>query len=161
MLETVSVPRATRESEIPKIVSWTEYTTLLKILNADLQLRGFDKIVGIGRGGSIIAAFLASKLGIPTFTPLFVRHVGRGEEMKIVVDGSPQFSILRGRLLVVDDWLCDGRAMTYVLSSLPKDAHATTAVMFCRTGSSFRPDLVGAYVDADQRGIVFPYDSMG
>jgi len=144
-----------------KIVRWPEYTELLKKLQDDVGLRGFDTIAGIGRGGSIIAAYLASKLGLPTFHPIFVRHVGRGNEMKIVADNLGQAKSLKGRLLLVDDWLCEGRAMRYVLDRIPRDVSVTTLVMFCRTGSEFKPDIVGRYVEEDEREILFPYDALG
>jgi len=144
-----------------KIVSWNEYTELLKKLHDDLGLRNFDAIVAIGRGGSIIAAYLASKLGVPTFYPVFVRHVGRGKEMKIVAHDLGEVKSLKGRLLVVDDWLCDGRAMRFVLDLIPKEATVTTLVMFNRTGSEFKPDFVGKYVEEKEREITFPYDPIG
>jgi hypoxanthine phosphoribosyltransferase len=144
-----------------KIVSWPEYTDLLKKLHEDLGLREFDALAGIGRGGSLIAAYLASKLGIPTFSPIFVRHVGRGTEMKIVAEDLGQVRSLKGRLLLVDDWLCEGRAMRYVLDRIPKDAAVTTMVMFCRTRSEFKPDSVGKYIEEKEREILFPYDPIG
>jgi len=144
-----------------KIVSWEEYTTLLKKLHEDLGLRTFDGIVAIGRGGSMIGAYLASKLGLPTFYPVFVRHVGRGKEMKIVAHYIGQVKSLRGRLLVVDDWLAEGRAMRFVLDLIPKEASVTTMVMLNRTGSEFKPDFVGKYVEEGEREILFPYDPVG
>ena len=144
-----------------KIVNWIEYTKLLEKLYNDIRLRNFDGIVAIGRGGCIIGAFLASKLGLPTFYPIFVRHVGRGREMKIVAYDLGQVKSLSGRFLVVDDWLCDGRAMKFVLNLIPKEATVTTLVMFNRKGSEFKPDLVGTYVEEKERDIMFPYDALG
>ena len=144
-----------------KIVEWGEYTKLLHKLYTDIALRSFDGIVAIGRGGSIIGAYLASKLGIPTFYPAFVRHVGRGKEMKIIAYDLGQLNSLKGRLLIVDDWLCEGRAMKFILNLIPKGASVTTLVMFYRQGSEFKPDIVGEYVKEDEREILFPYDSIG
>lgn len=141
-----------------KIVEWNEYTSLLDKLNEYTRFKRFDGIVAIGRGGCIIAAYLASKLGIPTFYPIFVRHVGRGEEMKLVVEDLGNIKSLRGTLLVVDDWLAEGRAMNYVLNLIPKQANITTLVMFNRKGSKFKPSIVGEYVEEDEREILFPYD---
>jgi hypoxanthine phosphoribosyltransferase len=139
----------------------------LERLHNQVMLRNFEGIIGIGRGGSIIAAYMASKLGLPTFYPLFVRHVGRGKDMKIVasdlgqVKALDQVKSLRGRLLVLDDWLCDGRAMKYVLDHMSKEAQVTTLVLFNRRGSEFKPDFVGAYVEEKEREIMFPYDALG
>ena len=141
-----------------KVVEWQEYTELLQKLSQDVELRSFDGIVAIGRGGCIIGAYLASKMGIPAIYPIFVRHVGRGKEMKIVTHDLGQVKSLGGRLLVVDDWLCDGRAMQYVLNLIPKTATVTTLVMFNRKGSEFKPDIVGRYLGETEREIFFPYD---
>ena len=63
------------------IVTWNEYTNLLDKLYDEIRLRTFDCVVGIGRGGSLVAAYMSSKLGIPTFCPTFVRHTGEGKSM--------------------------------------------------------------------------------
>jgi hypoxanthine phosphoribosyltransferase len=152
-----------------KVVKWDEYTRLLDKLYDAIQLRSFDAIVAIGRGGSIIAAYLASKLGLPTVYPVFVRHIGRGMNTQIVADDTismfmghlAQIPSVQGLFLVVDDWLCEGQAMTYVLDRMPKKGAVTTMVMFNRKGSEFTPDYVGAYVEEDERDIVFPYDAIG
>ena len=141
-------------------MEWQEYTDLLQKLFQDIGLRNFDGIVAIGRGGCIIGAYLASKMGIPALYPVFVRHVGRGKDMKIVAHDIGQVKSLSGRLLVVDDWVCDGRAMRYVLDLLPKTASITTLTMFNRKGSELKPDLVGSYLDENEREILFPYDPM-
>jgi len=141
-----------------KIVEWEEYTELLQKLLRDVGLHSFDGIVAIGRGGCIVGAYLASKMGIPALYPVFIRHVGRGKEMKIVAHDLGQVKSLSGKLLVVDDWLCDGRAMRYVLDLIPKTASVTTLVMFNRKGSELKSDVVGRYLDESEREIFFPYD---
>ena len=141
-----------------RIVTWEEYASALNKLYQQVATRRFDDIVAIGRGGCIVAAFLASKLGVPAFRPVFIRHVGRGEEMKIVTHDIGQIKSATGRLLIVDDWLCEGRAMKYLLDLMPRDAVISTAVAFNRTGSEFKPDFVGAYVEKSEREILFPYD---
>ena len=143
------------------MVSWNEYTQLLDELYDAIRLRSYDGIVTIGRGGCIIGAFLASKLGLPAIFPAFVRHVGRGDNVKIEVVDLGQIKSLSGRLLVVDDWLCEGRAMNFVLDQIPMRASITTIVMFNRKGSEFKPDFVGAYVEEKEREIMFPYDAVG
>jgi len=140
-----------------KIVSWREYTNLLTDLYDKVQYGSFDAVVAIGRGGTIIGSYLASKLGIPNVHSVFVRHNGRGRELKVVADDASQIKSLHGSILVADDWLCEGRAMRYVLNQLPKDASVTTLVMFNRKGSEFKPDIVGAYADEDERDIILPY----
>ena len=142
-----------------KIVEWNEYTELLVKLYEKIELDEFDEIVAIGRGGSIIGAYLASKLGIPTFYPIFLRHIGTGRERR-VEDIKPQeeekIRNLTGSILVVDDYLRDGLAMRYVLDLISKRASTKTLVMYDHKGSEFKPDFVGKYIIDTE--ITFPYD---
>jgi len=144
------------------MVSWNEYSEILKKVNKDIIFKQFDNIIAIGRGGSVIGAYLASKLGIPTFHPIFLRHVIKNGK-KSIEDVSPtmrdQIKSLMGRLLIVDDYLRDGLAMKYVLDLTSKKASAETLVMYGRKGSEFKPDIVGKYIEETE--ISFPYDLLG
>jgi hypothetical protein len=108
----------------------------------------------------IIGAFLASKLGMPMIYPVFIRHVDRGKEMRIVTYDLGQILTLTARQLLVDDWPCEGRAMHYILDLIPKIVRPTTLVMFVSNGSEFKPDIVGSYVEEQEREILFPYDPL-
>jgi len=145
-----------------KIVSWNEYSEILKKVHEDIKFKQFDNIIAIGRGGSIIGAYLASKLDIPTFYPIFLRHVIKSGKKRIE-DVSPtvsdQIKSLTGSLLIVDDYLRDGLAMKYVLDLISKKASAETLVMYDRKGSEFKPDIVGKYIEDTE--ISFPYDTLG
>jgi pyrimidine operon attenuation protein/uracil phosphoribosyltransferase len=81
--------------------------------------------------------------------------------MKIIANEVNQVKTLHGSILVVDDWLCEGRAMRYVLNLLPKDVTITTLALFNREGSEFKPEIVGAYIDRDERDLILPYDQFG
>ena len=144
-----------------KLVKWDEYDALLIKLYNDISLRDFDEIVAIGRGGSIIGAYLAEKIGLPTFNPIFLRHVGRGAERKIVAPDIDKIKSLSGEILVVDDWQVEGSAMKFVTDLIPNAASITTMVMFSRKRSDFKPDFVGEYVEEGEREIVFPYNPLG
>ena len=145
-----------------KMVSWNEYSEILNKVHENIKLKQFDNIVAIGRGGSIIGAYLASKLGIPTFYPIFLRHVTESGH-KSIDDVSPnvrtQIKSLTGSLLIVDDYLRDGLAMKYVLNLVSKKASTETLVLYDRKGSEFKPDIVGKYIEDTQ--ISFPYDILG
>jgi hypoxanthine phosphoribosyltransferase len=145
-----------------KMVSWNEYSEILNKVHEDIKLKQFDNIVAIGRGGSIIGAYLASKLGIPTFYPIFLRHVTESGH-KSIDDVSPtlraQIKSLRGSLLVVDDYLRDGLAMKYVLNLVSNKTLAETLVLYGHRNSEFKPDIVGKIIEDTQ--ISFPYDILG
>ena len=141
-----------------KRISWKEYTDLLEQLYGKINLRHFDHIVGIGRGGCLLAAYLASKFGIPFFHPVFVGHRTRHDKnVEIIVHELGQIGTLKGSVLVVDDWLEKGRVMTYTLKNISKEARITTLVMLCKTNSEFTPDIIGKYVEDDV--ILYPYDA--
>jgi hypoxanthine-guanine phosphoribosyltransferase len=72
-----------------------------------------------------------------------------------------QITSVQGNFLIVDDWLCEGRAMKFVLDRMPRGASVTTMVMFNRKGSEFKTDYIGAYVEEEERDIMFPYDALG
>jgi len=144
-----------------KIVDWNEYTNLLKKMHDQVRMRSFDNIVSIGRGGSIIASYISSKLGIPTFCPVFIRHTDEAGTTRIIEHDLCMLNTLKGLFLIIDDWLCDGIAMQYLIDKLPKDASVTTLVMFNRRGSAFKPDIVATYLDEKEREILFPYDPAG
>jgi hypoxanthine phosphoribosyltransferase len=141
------------------MVTWNEYSEILKKVHDDLIFNQFHNIISIGRGGSIIGAYLASKLGIPTFYPIFLRHVEK-KGRKRIEDVSPglrdQIKALRGSLLVVDDYLRDGMAMKYVLDLISKEASVKTLVIYNHRGSEFKPDIVGKFIEDTE--ISFPYD---
>jgi hypoxanthine phosphoribosyltransferase len=145
-----------------KMVSWNEYSDILKEVYENIQLKQFNHVIAIGRGGSMIGAYLASKLGIPTFHPIFLRHVVIGGK-KSVEETSPgvrdQIRTLGGRLLIVDDYLRDGSAMKYVLELLSEESSAETLVLFNRKASEFKPDIVGKYISETE--ISFPYHILG
>jgi hypoxanthine phosphoribosyltransferase len=144
------------------MVSWNEYSEILKKVHEDIKFKQFDNIIAIGRGGSIIGAYLASKLGVPTFYPIFLRHVEKSGKKRIE-DVSPtmrdQIKSLMGSLLIVDDYLRDGLAMKYVLDLISKKASAKTLVMYNHKDSEFKPDIVGKYIEDTE--ISFPYDILG
>jgi hypoxanthine phosphoribosyltransferase len=145
-----------------KIIDWNEYKENLNELYKHVKFGQFNDIVAVGRGGSILGAYLASKLGIPTFYPIFLRHVGKGREKRIEDSDHrihDQIKALTGNLLVVDDYLRDGMAMKYVLNLISKKASTKTLVMYNRKGSEYKPDFVGKYIEETE--IMFPYGVFG
>jgi hypoxanthine phosphoribosyltransferase len=145
-----------------KIVKWNEYSEVLKKVYEDLRFKQFHNIIAIGRGGSLIGAYLASKLGIPTFFPIFLRHVKDGGKKRIedVSHGlRDQIGALKGNLLIVDDYLIDGLAMKYVIGLLSNEASPETLVLYGRKNSEFKPDIVGKHIENTK--ISFPYDVLG
>ena len=145
-----------------KIIDWNEYEELLAELKEQIIFSKFDDIIAIGRGGSIIASYLALKLGVPTFYPIFLRHVGKGGEKRIEggrSDVQDRIRSLEGRLLIVDDYLRDGLAMKHMLNLTSKKAVKKTLVMYVQKDSEFKPDFVGKYIEEPE--LMFPYSTLG
>ena len=68
-----------------KRISWKEYLDILEQLLQKIKLRNFNSIVGIGRGGCLLASYLASKMGIPLFYPVFAGHrVKQNQDVEII-----------------------------------------------------------------------------
>ena len=99
-----------------RAIDWKEYGALCDKLYQDIMLLNLDGVIGIGRGGVIIGAILAHKMGIPIY-PVFVRHVGVGEEMRVVVDDLGKIqSFTEGNMLLTDDLVVTGKALNLVKS---------------------------------------------
>lgn len=126
-------------------INWTEFGRLCEKLYEDIALLHLDGIVGIGRGGVMIGAYLAHKMGLPLY-PVFVRYVGSGEDMKVIADDLGHIEkFIRGSVLLVDDWLITGKAMSLVKSYISNCVYTRTAVMVCNPDSEVKPDYVGRY----------------
>jgi hypoxanthine phosphoribosyltransferase len=140
-----------------KRIGWKEYIDLLEQLHNKIRFRQFDSIVSIGRGGCLLASYLASKLGIPLIHTVFIGHrVKHDKTVEIIAHDMGGIETLTGSVLVVDDWMEKGRVMNYTLKHIPREARVTTLVMFCKTDSECKPDIFGKYVEDD--AILFPYD---
>jgi hypoxanthine phosphoribosyltransferase len=114
-----------------------------------------DDVIGIGRGGVMLGAYLAHKMELPVY-PVFVRHVGRGEDMKVVADDLGDIEkFVRGSVLLVDDWLVTGKAMSLVKNHIFTGVYVRTLVMVCNPDSKYKPDYVGLY---SREEINFVYD---
>jgi hypoxanthine phosphoribosyltransferase len=132
-------------SKSRRFITWTEFGSLCEKLYEDIALLHLDGIVGIGRGGVMIGAYLAHKMGLPLY-PVFVRHVGGGEDMKVVADDLGHIEkFVRGSILLVDDWLITGKAMSFVKSYISDRVYVRTAAMVCNPDSEVKPDYVGLY----------------
>ncbi len=143
-----------------RIVNWDEYGKLLDALHDSIRTREFDGVAAIGRGGSMIAGYLTSRLGIPGFVPLFIRHSRNLDHVEIGFNNAAHCDVssLVGKVLVVDDLLIHGTAMRYALNLIPKTTTPQTMVMYCRKEADFKPDFVGSYLDEKEQQIMFPYD---
>jgi hypoxanthine phosphoribosyltransferase len=138
---------------VTKILDWDDFIKLCDGLYDKLMLKNFDGIISIGRGGTIIGAIIASKLGT-RLHPVFVVHKGKGKvkETNIVQLGVTS-ELKGGRHLLVDDQCFTGETFDLVKEALP-NLHLKTASIICRK-KQYRPDY---YTLSTNEEIMFPYE---
>jgi hypoxanthine phosphoribosyltransferase len=136
-----------------KILEWNEIIDLCERLYDELMLKNFDGIIPIGRGGTIIGAILASKLGTRIY-PVFVVHDGKGDEKETTLARLGVASDLKGgRYLLVDDQCFTGETFDLIKEALPK-LRLETATLICRE-KQYHPDYYTLSVDEE---VMFPYE---
>lgn len=136
-----------------KILEWNDFIHLCNRLYKDLMTKHFDGIISIGRGGTIVGAILASKLGT-RIHPVFVVHSGKrqGESTKIAQLGiAPELN--GGKYLLVDDNCFTGETFTLLKKTL-NNLSLETASIFCNR-EKYRPDY---YAHSTEEETIFPYE---
>ena len=136
-----------------KILEWNEIIDLSNNLSAKLTFKNFDGIISIGRGGAIMGAILASRLGTRLYT-VFVTHRGKGvdKETKIVrLDVTPELK--EGRYLLVDDQCSSGESFELIKKNLA-NLHLESASLICHE-KVYHPDYYELSTDEE---VIFPYE---
>ncbi len=136
-----------------KIIGWNEFIELCNNLHDKLMLKIYDGIIPIGRGGTIIGAMLASKLGTRLY-PVFVVHRGSGKVKTtevIRLDMAPELP--SGKYLLVDDESYTGETFELIKTSL-SHLRLETSSIICRK-KRYAPDY---YVLSTDEEVMFPYN---
>lgn len=142
--------------------SWDEI--YLKIINLSLMIRRsglkFDSIVGIARGGWIVARLLSDLLDIADIGSLrieFYRDVGVHERVPIITQ--PVSIDVRGKnVLVVDDVSDTGSSLVAAVQHLLDmgSRNIMVATIHVKPWSIFIPDF---YIDVTDAWIIYPWES--
>lgn len=135
-----------------KIIGWNELIKLCIDLHTQLRMKTYDGIISIGRGGTIIGAILASRLGTRLY-PVFVLHRGKGKRKTteiVRLDSAPKLP--SGKYLLVDDQSYTGETFELVKEHLPH-FRLETAAIICRK-ERYSPDYYVLSVDEET---MFPY----
>jgi hypoxanthine phosphoribosyltransferase len=136
-------------------IGWSEFGRLCTKLYNDTWSLNLDAIVGIGRGGLMIAAYLAHKLDVPLYS-VFVRHVRTGGSKHIEVDDIQDLAQFTGSsILLVEDWLVHGQAINVVKQHLPNFVNVHTLALVAHPDNEEDLDYVGLLTRDE---IHFPYD---
>lgn len=141
-------------------VSWNEFHSLIQKLAAtilDHENKLPSEIVAIGRGGLSVGLILSDYLRIPiySFTIQSYNDIKKQGELRVTeklgktIDGK--------HILLVDDNADSGktflRAIAYLKAFNP--ASVTTAAVFYKPWSAYRPDYVAKETD---KWILFPHE---
>lgn len=131
-------------------ITWDDFELALEELNQIAQIKEYDHIIGLSRGGLPIAVKLSNLTGIP-MTPI-VWQTRDGEEQDIV--GLKKVMSKYQNILVVDD-ICDsGLTFSQIKQCLPNaDYYALI------TKNVDDVNFATNYMEGDKRWIVFPWEN--
>lgn len=140
-------------------VTWTSFGKLSKALAERIRKSGkeFDLVIGIARGGLPASLVIADQLHLKIDFINVKSYTGIYKKSKPVVLSTLTGSIKGKRILLVDDLVDHGGTMIKMVSYLKKKgtAEVTTAVLFVKPWSTFKPDF---YLKTTDSWVVFPWN---
>jgi hypoxanthine phosphoribosyltransferase len=140
-------------------IDWKEYHALARNLAASLlsQTPPFDLIVAISRGGLTLGHLLSDFLRIPIATITIQSYTDIQTHGEVTITEKLRTPIRGKRVILVDDVADSGKTMKRAMSYLKKlrPADITTATMFYKPHSDYRPDI---YTKQTSAWILFPYE---
>ncbi len=111
----------------------------------------WDQIIGIPRGGLIVAAALGYQLDVKRIESVVIDYVRDGDGRAHPVSACSLERFQPGqRILLVEDGVDTGRLLNFArlhLRDRGAPADITTAALWVRRGSPYRPDVWGEEVD--------------
>ncbi len=141
-------------------VTWTEIHTLTRKLAAAILARQKElpeEIVAIGRGGLSVGLMLSDYLKIPIFSITIQSYTDIKQQGTLVISEKLGRVIRGKRILLVDDNADSGKTFLRAIGYLKpfKPASITTASVFYKPWSAFRPDY---FAKVTKRWILFPHE---
>ena len=121
-------------------ISWDEFNENIEKLVS--KIKNVDYVVGIPRGGLILAVTLSHKLDIKHMT---VDHLEKLEDLNFL-------NYDRKKILIVDDISDSGQTLKYY-----KKAGYTTATLDVRSTTITKPDYYVNWID-NADWIVYPWE---
>ena len=145
-----------------EVIGWELFYSLAKRVSQKIKDSGYrpDIVVGLARGGWVLARVLCDFLGVKDLISLKVEHWG----ITATPNGRARlvypfyFDLSGRRVLVVDDITDTGQSMRLALSHVKKlnPTEVRTATLRHIEGSEFVPDYVGDKIT--WRWIIFPWN---
>ncbi|MEO3993653.1 MAG: phosphoribosyltransferase [Desulfurococcaceae archaeon TW002] len=143
------------------ILTWKKINEVILRLALNITREGLetDLIVGILRGGYIVARILSDMLGTDNIGVVEVKfYKGIGERAERPIITQPLTVDVKGKnILIVDDVVDSGRTLEIVTEQvrLRGAKSVRTAVLFYKPKSIIKPDF---YVQEVREWVVFPWE---
>jgi hypoxanthine phosphoribosyltransferase len=146
-------------------ISWCEYNSYVDFIVNNIQndikdTEGYD-IVGLSRGGLILAASLAYKLDIKNIFSMGIRsYSDKKEQQDFYVYQSVNVPDLRKHIFIVDDISDTGDTFNYLLKyfyRLEPQMHITTVSLVTKNKTTHKPNYSSKEYEHDV-WVEFPWD---
>lgn len=139
--------------------SWKTYSSLVQKLAAAIldQKIPVDEIVAISRGGLTLGRLLSDFLQIPISIISIQSYTDIQQQGVIKINGKLTTSIRDKHILLVDDVSETGKTFFRAIKYLKrfKPTHITTAVLYFKSHSEYRPDF---FAVESTRWVIFPFE---
>jgi xanthine phosphoribosyltransferase len=137
-----------------------------QIRNRDLDK--FDCVIGIAKGGVIPATLVAYNLEVETFKTIQIKSYTEDNTRSNTTFSSGTLSLFDelskyNNILLVDDLADSGKTLQAFediykyLRNITKVPKITTACLYCKKNSEFRPDHYSELVTSDD-WLIFPWE---
>ncbi len=143
-------------------MDWNLFYKLAKQVAKKINSSGYkpDMIVGLARGGWVLARVLCDLIGVKDLLSLKVEHWG----VTATPDGTAKLKYLLNvdlsgkKVLVVDDITDTGESMRVTIDYLKslKPSEVRTAALQHITSAKFKPDYIGEEIK--WRWVIFPWN---
>jgi len=136
-----------------KIVTWEEISDLTKIAVENLWQSNYcpETVVGLTRGGWVVARMCCDLLGIKDLQGLKVEHWGitATPDKTARIVGTQDVNVKNKKVLVVDDITDTGDSMKLAIEYISKQSPAALKTLTAHhiKGSKFTPDYYGNEID--------------
>jgi hypoxanthine phosphoribosyltransferase len=145
-----------------QVMDWNLFYELAKQVAKKINSSGYkpDVIVGLARGGWVLARVLCDLIGVKDLLSLKVEHWG----VTATPDGTAKLKYLLNvdlsgkKVLVVDDITDTGESMSVTIDYLKslKPSEVRTAALQHITSAKFKPNYIGEEIK--WRWVIFPWN---
>lgn len=143
--------------------SWDKLQQTAFLLSKQLLDQGkeFDRLITLAKGGWPLSRSLVDYLSIPEVASIgvkFYQGINTRYEEPVIYQDLP-VAVKGERVLLFDDVADTGESLLFTRRYLQEQgvAHITTATLFYKPRSLYKPDVFGAQTDS---WIVFPFETV-